>query len=177
MPRVPDVFALTPAHTFALTRAPTVALGRATHHFPQSVKSEQPGATERATIVLGFDFGTVRTGVAIANSITRTARPLRTIEAVEREARWQAIGALVEEWQPEQFVVGVPRHPDGAAHEMTARCERFARQLEGRYGKPVARVDERYSSALTESGDDADAAMLILQQWLSESAAAGARDA
>lgn len=144
------------------------ACARATVRFPPAMKSALPGASMREAIVLGFDFGTVRTGVAIANSITREARPLRTIEAVERDARWEAIGALVDEWQPEQFVVGVPRHPDGAPHEMTARCERFARQLEGRFGKPVARVDERYSSAVAESGDDAGAAALILQQWLNE---------
>jgi putative Holliday junction resolvase len=141
------------------------------------MKSAMPSASMRDGVVLGFDFGTVRTGVAIANSIIRDARPLLTIEAAERAARWEAIGALVDEWQPAQFVVGVPRHPDGAPHEMTARCERFARQLEGRYGKPVARVDERYSSAVAASEDDADAAVLILQQWLDEEMRAGRPDA
>ncbi len=105
-------------------------------------------------VVLGFDFGARRTGVAIANTVTRQARPLPTIEAETQQERWGAVQGLVDEWHPARFVVGVPRHPDGTPHDMTARCERFARQLEGSFGRPVARVDERYSSAV--SGRAAD---------------------
>ena len=126
------------------------------------------------SVVLAFDFGARRTGVAIANTLTRAARPLTTIAAVTEAARWAAIQQLVAEWRPSEFVVGVPRHPDGTAHALTARCERFARQLEGRYGRRVARVDERYSSAVSVGAPDVDAeaAAVILQQWLDE-----ARDA
>ncbi|HTN50071.1 MAG TPA: Holliday junction resolvase RuvX [Burkholderiaceae bacterium] len=122
------------------------------------------------SVVLAFDFGRHRTGVAIANGVTRAARPLTTIEAESEAARWGAIAALVNEWKPDAFVVGVPRHPDGTAHELTARCERFARQLEGRFGRRVARVDERYSSAVSARATDidAEAATVILQQWLDE---------
>src|SRR5262245_42055920 len=104
--------------------------------------------TER--VVLGFDFGTRRIGVALGNSITRRARPLQVIAAEATAARWNAITALVEEWHPAEIVVGLPRHPDGAEHEMTKRSQRFGRQLAGRYGLPVAFVDERYSSAVLE---------------------------
>jgi len=126
-------------------------------------------------VVLAFDYGARRTGVAIANTVTRSARPLTTIDSSTNDARWQEIQALVDEWQPVEFVVGVPRHPDGTPHELTARCERFARQLEGRYRQPVARVDERYSSAVSSGAADidAEAAAVILQQWLEE----GRRDA
>ena len=118
-------------------------------------------------IALAFDFGTRRIGVAIGNSLTREARALTAIDAANSALCWSALGALIEEWQPAQLVVGIPRHPDGAGHEMTERCERFARQLEGRYRLPVARVDERYSSAVAERADDVDAAAaaIILQQW------------
>ncbi|MDH5209918.1 MAG: Holliday junction resolvase RuvX [Burkholderiaceae bacterium] len=121
-------------------------------------------------VVLGFDFGARRIGVAIANTITREARPLTTVNAATVAARWDAVAALIAEWEPAHLVVGIPRHPDGAPHEMTARCERFARQLEGRFGRPVARVDERYTSAVSERADDVDAAAaaLILQQWFDE---------
>lgn len=118
-------------------------------------------------IVLAFDFGARRIGVAIGNTITREARPLGIIDAVG-EARWTRIAALVEKWQPTQLVVGVARHPDGAPHEMTERCERFARQLEGRYRRPVARIDERYSSAVVPDRADDAAAAVILQQWFHE---------
>ena len=125
--------------------------------------------------VLGFDFGSRRIGVAIGNRLTGHARPLTTIDAVDTEARWKALGAVIDQWQPVALAVGIPLHPDGAPHAMTARCERFARQLEGRYRLPVLRIDERYSSAVVEcEGDvDAAAAAVILQQWLDS----GANDA
>jgi putative Holliday junction resolvase len=123
----------------------------------------------QAAVVLGFDFGTRRIGVAIGNRVTKGARPLRVIEA-EGQRRWRAVEAVVAEWQPAQLVVGVARDPDGAPHEMTRRCERFARQLEGRFRLPVARVDERYSSVVLEPAHSTDdrAAAVILQQWLDE---------
>jgi len=121
-------------------------------------------------VVLGFDFGMRRIGVSIGNSVTREARPLTTVNAALVATRWNAVAALVGEWDPAQLVVGIPRHPDGTPHDMTVRCERFARQLEGRFGRPVARVDERYTSAVTGRADDVDAAAaaLILQQWFDE---------
>jgi putative holliday junction resolvase len=127
-------------------------------------------------VVIGFDFGARRIGVAIGNSVTREARPLTTVKAATVAARWDAVAALLAEWEPARLVVGIPRHPDGAPHEMTARCERFARQLEGRYRRPVAQVDERYTSAVSARADDVDAAAaaLILQQWFDEE---GGRDA
>jgi putative Holliday junction resolvase len=123
-------------------------------------------------VVLAFDFGAARTGVAIGNTVTRAARPLTTVRAVSSAKRWAAIGALVDQWHPAALVVGIPRHPDATPHEMTSRCERFARQLEGRFGLPVARIDERYSSAVSAQADDidAEAAAVILQQWFDEGA-------
>lgn len=120
------------------------------------------------SVVLGFDFGARRIGVAIGNTLTCEARPLTTIDAAHDAMRWREIGAIVAQWEPQALVVGIPRHPDGTPHAMTARCERFARQLEGRYQLPVDRVDERYSSAVVQSADDVDAAAaaIILQQWL-----------
>lgn len=122
--------------------------------------------------VLGFDFGARRIGVAIGNRLTGQARPLTTINALDSEARWKALSAVIDEWQPVALAVGIPRYPDGAPHAMTVRCERFARQLEGRYRLPVVRVDERYSSAVVERAGDVDAAAaaVILQQWLDDAA-------
>ncbi|MGE5665171.1 MAG: Holliday junction resolvase RuvX [Betaproteobacteria bacterium] len=123
-----------------------------------------------SAIVLAFDFGTRRIGVAVGNALTGAARPLSTLEATTKMQRWAGIERLVAEWEPALMVVGIPRHPDGAAHEMTAQCERFARQLEGRTGLTVARVDERYSSAVVADRDDIDAAAaaVILQQWFDQ---------
>jgi putative Holliday junction resolvase len=139
---------------------------------------EGMGAAERGAqsgVVLGFDFGTRRIGVALGNGITRSARALTVVERGAHD-HWAELAALIGQWQPQQLVVGVARHPDGAAHQMTALCERFARQLEGRFHLPVARVDERYSTAvLARQGDggadDDRAAAVILQQWFDETAA------
>jgi putative Holliday junction resolvase len=122
-------------------------------------------------LLLAFDFGTRRVGLAVGNTVTRDARPLAIIDA-QGEARWSRIGSFIAQWQPAQLVVGVPRHPDGTPHEMTQRCEKFARQLEGRYRLPVARVDERYSTTAAEGGRDDAAAAIILVQYLQEQHAA-----
>lgn len=119
-------------------------------------------------VVLGFDFGARRIGVAIGNTVSRRARPLAVIDARDSAARWCAITQLIGEWSPTRLIVGVPRHADGTPHEMTARCEKFARQLAGRYGLPVATVDERFSSAVVEGGRDDAAAAVILQQYLDD---------
>ena len=127
-------------------------------------------APDPALSYLAFDFGLRRIGVASGNSITRRATPLRTLTA-QGEQRFEAIAALIDEWRPDALVVGVPFHPDGAAHEITARAQRFARQLEGRFGLAVHRVDERYSTtqARADGAKDLDAASaaIILEQFLS----------
>jgi putative Holliday junction resolvase len=118
---------------------------------------------------LAFDFGLRRVGVATGNTLLGTAQPLRTL-AVEGNARFQAIEGLIHAWQPDALVVGVPFHPDGAAHENTRRAQKFARQLHGRFRLPVHEVDERYTTteALSEGAADADAAAaaIILEQFL-----------
>lgn len=121
--------------------------------------------------MLAFDFGVKRVGVASGSTVLRRGQPLRTL-AVEGEARFVAIAALIKEWQPDALVVGVPFHPDGAAHDNTHRARRFARQLHGRFRLPVHEVDERYTTteALAQGAGDADAAsaVLILEQFFNE---------
>ena len=118
---------------------------------------------------LAFDFGTRRVGVATGNSLTRTATPLTTV-AVEGEARMAAIAALIAEWRPSALVVGVPFHPDGAAHQNTERARLFGRQLSARFGLPVHEVDERYTTTDAKRAGavdlDAAAAAILLEQHL-----------
>lgn len=122
--------------------------------------------------VLSFDFGLKRIGIAVGNTFIRQAQPLTIIAAATNEAKFAAIGVLIAEWQPAICVVGLPRHPDGAEHEMTLRCRRFANQLHGRFDVATVLVDERYSSAVIphQRGDliDAQAAAIILQQYFNE---------
>ena len=121
---------------------------------------------------LAFDFGVKRVGVATGNSLLRSAQPLRTL-AVEGDARFKAIAALIQEWRPDALVIGVPFHPDGAEHDNTQRARKFGRQLHGRFRLAVHEVDERYTTteALAGGAKDADAAAaaLILEQFFRES--------
>ena len=118
---------------------------------------------------LAFDFGLKRTGVATGNRLTRTATPQPTMVAAA-STRLQAAAQRIKEWQPDALVVGVPFHPDGAAHENTARAQKFARQLRAQAALPVFEVDERYSTteAIASGAKDADAASacIILEQFL-----------
>lgn len=122
--------------------------------------------------VLGFDFGLKRIGVAVGNTLLKQAQPLTVIAAATNDAKFAAIAALVQEWQPKRCVVGLPSHADGAEHEMTVRCRRFANQLHGRFGVATVLVDERFSSAVIpqKRGEaiDAQAAAIILQQYFND---------
>ena len=132
--------------------------------------------------MLAFDFGTRSIGVAVGNTVLRVARPLTTIVGEANASRFNAIDTLVAEWSPDRLVVGKPLDEDGSAIEMTARADRFARQLASRFKLPVARVDERFTTraaatALTDAGVrgrartaalDEVAAQLILQAWFDE---------
>lgn len=131
--------------------------------------------------VLAFDFGTRRIGVAVGNALLRQANALATIDDERTDVRFARIGALVAQWRPAMLVVGIPVHADGSEHDMTARARRFARQLEGRFGLPVAHADERHTTgeassqlAAAKAGRrgrerrDAVAAQLILQGWFDE---------
>jgi putative holliday junction resolvase len=124
--------------------------------------------------VLGFDFGLKRIGVAVGNSVIRQAQALTTISAASNDAKFAEIELLIQEWRPAVCVVGLPRHPDGAEHEMSVRCRRFANQLHGRFCVDAVLVDERYSSAVIpqKRGEliDAQAAAIILQQYFDEHA-------
>jgi len=136
----------------------------------------------REATVLAFDFGTRRIGVAVGNTLVRVAHPLATIDDEANSARFAAVAALIDEWRPDELVVGVPMHADGAVHDMTRRAQRFARQLAGRFGLPVVEVDERYTTEAAESQlaqaglggrggrgqRDEIAAQLILQAYFDE---------
>lgn len=133
--------------------------------------------------VLAFDFGVKRIGVALGTLLGAgrpgPARALTTIDTEANDARFAAIAVLIAEWQPVRLLVGRPLNDDGTPHEMTARCERFANQLRGRYRLPVNEVDERFTSIAADaslrerglswqerkSGVDAEAALIILQSW------------
>ena len=144
--------------------------------------------TKTQRTILGFDFGTKRIGIAIAQEITGTANPLTTVKAIKHKPDWESISKLIAEWQPDLLVVGLPLHMDGTEQPMTQAARRFSNQLNGRYQIPVELMDERLSSNEAESilneqsgshsvfrGSlftdkeqiDMISAQLILQSWMS----------
>ena len=131
-------------------------------------------ASISVTIVLGFDYGTKRIGVAVGNSLTGSAQALDIIQNTKPDQIHQKIKELILQWQPSCLVVGLPLHPDGAEHAMTKRSRSFGQQLAKRFGKPIHFVDERYSSVLLEQDSqyqgavDSHAAGLLLEQFFRE---------
>ena len=127
--------------------------------------------------LLAFDYGLKKIGVAIGNTLTSQARPLEILKPVTRQQRFEAIGKLLKEWQPQRVVVGLPLTTDGAEQHASLRCRRFANQLHGRFGVAVELVDERGSSIEAQellgshADDDAMAAAVILQRYLDALAA------
>lgn len=128
--------------------------------------------------VLAFDYGEKRIGVAVGEPALGIAHPVTTIEASGREAQLAAVDALVKEWQPAHFVVGLPLALDGSEHDMTRRARKFGRQLAARYALAVTHLDERLSShAATErlagrraakTDIDRAAAQIILQDYFDQ---------
>jgi len=130
---------------------------------------------EEIRTVLGFDFGEVRIGVAMGQTVTGSATPLEVLKNPERgRPDWEAIGRLIEEWSPEAVIVGIPILDDGSEYTVTPKARRFARQIRGRFRLPVFEIDERLSSA--EAGErlghrhrgpvDHAAAAVIVETWL-----------
>jgi putative Holliday junction resolvase len=133
---------------------------------------------EKSSTVIGFDFGTYWIGVAVGQTLTRQATPLPAL----RYNDWKGIARLLEEWQPRQLVVGLPLSMEGIDQEITARAQRFGRQLQGRFGIDTSMVDERlttreaYQIAIEQEQHkskqeiDSLAAALITESWLENEA-------
>jgi len=135
-------------------------------------------------VVLAFDFGLRRLGVATANLATRTASPLTTLK-IRHSIPWTDIDRVIDEWRPAQLVVGLPEG-EGAAARIARDVRAFVAKLIERYRLPVATVDETLTSAAAQSelagarrsgflrrrverdANDRVAACLIAEQWLNE---------
>jgi putative holliday junction resolvase len=155
---------------------------------PASLEAAAPKAAAGAPprLILAFDFGLRRIGVACGDTVSRTAAPQGGVSASATGPHWEGIDALMRNWQPAIIVVGLPYNADGSESAVTQAARGFAGELAKRYALPVELVDERYSSLEAETrlrqaresglrkrrvakGDvDAEAACIILERWLSE---------
>lgn len=132
-------------------------------------------------LLLGFDYGTKQIGVAVGQAVTGQARELCTLRAQNGVPDWAQVERLIAEWKPDAIVVGLPLNMDGTPSDMSARAEKFARRLNGRFNLPVHTHDERLTTfeakgeRMARGGQggtyrdnpvDAIAAALLLQSWL-----------
>lgn|SRR5512136_47544 len=129
---------------------------------------------------LGLDLGRATIGLALADEVLRTARPLRTLRRSGEAEDLAALRAVVAEYEVERAVLGLPLNMDGSEGPSARMSRAFAARLEGALGIPVELFDERLStfeaeSRLRELGFsaraqrdkvDAEAAAVILQGWL-----------
>jgi putative Holliday junction resolvase len=137
----------------------------------------------QASIVLAFDFGFKRIGLAAGDTLTRTAAPRPAVAVSQSGPDWNVVEREVRALQPKLLVVGAPYNADGTPGTMAPAARRFAAELEKRFGLPVNMVDERWSSleanealkARRASGErrkrirrediDSAAAAVILERW------------
>lgn len=131
---------------------------------------------------MGFDFGMKKIGVAVGQTITETAQPLKTLSAVSGKPRWEEIQALLKKWQPDALVVGIPFNMDGTDQPVTQAARHFANTLREHTQLTVYEIDERLTTkdarerlfreggyqALQGGQVDQMAAQLILQNWFAE---------
>lgn len=132
--------------------------------------------------ILCFDYGTKVIGVAIGQSITRTANPLVELKAKDGIPNWIEVEKLLNEWKPDLLLVGLPLNMDGSESALSQRATKFGNRLHGRFGLPVTMADERLSSfaakgeIIERSGSrdfknqqvDSLSAKIILESWLQD---------
>ena len=94
----------------------------------------------------GIDYGTRKVGVAVGQTLTRTAMGIAVVPVRGGEVDWKELDSLVQRWRPNAFVVGMPYNMDGTESDMTVAAQKFARVLSERYQKPWHPMDERLST-------------------------------
>jgi len=130
-------------------------------------------AAEVSGVLLGFDFGRKRIGVAVGQTISRTATPEAIVASRDGRPDWEHISRLFEAWKPSAIVVGLPMRLNGEPQALTQPARKFGQRLSGRYQTPVFYIEEQLSSIEAESRQkhrdqpmDDHAAQIILENWL-----------
>jgi putative holliday junction resolvase len=138
---------------------------------------------DRIEIVVAFDFGLKRIGIASGDTLTRAAHPRSTIGNGPQGPDWAALDRVLADVRPARIVVGEPYNADGSVSALTEAARGFAAGLAQRTRLGVDLVDERWSSQdaeerlrdarasgerrrrVTKEDVDAAAAAVILERW------------
>ena len=132
----------------------------------------------KGEIILGFDYGEKKIGVAVGNMLTKITTPLFNLNQMQHKVLFEHIDKIVEEWKPFMFIIGLPELNDGRNHPLKNVIDQFKNNLEVRYKKPVVLINEKLSSheaykirGLYDKNKplDAIAASLIIKTWILES--------
>jgi len=108
--------------------------------------ADRPRARIGQRTLLAFDFGTRKIGVAVGQELTQSTSPLPVLRSRDERPDWEGITRLIETWQPDALVVGIPLNMDGSENEMTRKARRFSNRLHGRYHLPLYPADERLTT-------------------------------
>lgn len=134
-------------------------------------------------VIIAFDFGLKRTGVAVGNTVTGSSAPECALISKNQQPDWHGITKLFKQWQPSQVVVGMPTELDGSENPLKKTIDRFCNQIQGRYNVAVDQENEQFTSLeaaqrlkqLRQSGRkqkiskhevDKIAAAIILENWM-----------
>ncbi|MAL98816.1 MAG: Holliday junction resolvase RuvX [Alteromonadaceae bacterium] len=146
---------------------------------------------ERNERVMAFDYGIRWIGVAVGQAMLGTGTAVARFQARDGIPRWEEVDSLLQEWQPQRLVVGLPLNMDGSESDMSLRARKFSRRLDSRFRGPVSLIDERLTSYAAKrdheargraldysregAGVDGEAAVIILEDWFRSACADGSR--
>jgi putative Holliday junction resolvase len=115
--------------------------------FTRTARAEvQPPQEKKPARILALDYGRARIGIAIADTQDSAARPLATLDRINRNEDMRRLRNMCREYGVRLIVVGLPLRLDGTPGEMAEEAARFAQRVHKQVGLPVEMVDERLTS-------------------------------
>ena len=136
------------------------------------------------SVLIGFDFGRKKMGVAIAQCVTNTANPLNALKIQNDHPNWEQLDQIINDYKPDLAIIGHPGKANKKTSFIADKIEKFRSVIEKHYTMPTILFDESYSTAMAKNelrelrragilrrriykGQvDSMAAKIILEQWL-----------
>lgn len=97
-------------------------------------------------MIMAFDFGTQKMGMAVGQSMIESANPLALFPMKDGIPNWDELLKIVKQYQPNLFLVGLPLNMDDTESELSARSRKFARRLRHQTNIETFMVDERLTT-------------------------------